>query len=77
MQVVDIYDKAYLRDDPSCWYIGRSLFVTICKFLTYMRALIWDSMQVNDIYDKAYLVLYASCWYIWESLFDTQCKFAV
>ena len=49
MQVVDIYEKAYLGLNVSFWYIK----------------LILDAMQVVDVNDKVYLRLDESCWYIW------------
>ena len=55
MQVVDIYDQAYLGHDATCWYIRSSLFETQYKLLSYMIKLIWNAMQVVGIYHKAYL----------------------
>ena len=62
MPVVDIYDKADLRQDASCWYKWKSLFESQCKLLIYMLQLIWDRTEFVDIYDLRH---YVSCWYIW------------
>ena len=52
MQVVDIYDKTYLRLDASCWYIWSRLFETQCKLLIYMETLISDLIKIIDIDDQ-------------------------
>ena len=51
MQVVDIYEKAYLRHDANCWCIWSSLFETRFNLMIYA---ILDAIQVVDIYEKAY-----------------------
>ena len=61
MQVLDLYDEAYLRHDERVRYIWDSLFEAPCNFLVYMTKLTWDSMQVLHIYDQGNLRHDASC----------------